>query len=235
MKIPVFVALDVDSDVEALKIAEATATYVGGFKLGPRLVLRYGVGLIEKLSPLGAIFIDNKYHDIPSTMLAAVQTSFDMGASYVTIHASAGPEALKKIGALEAELNQKRPFHIVAVTVLTSMSEKSLPSNWEASKNIAAHVESLAFDSQQGGVSGLVCSPFEVAALRQRYPNAFLLTPGVRPKDSELDDQTRVMTPVEALKRGSSALVIGRPIIAAPHPKQAAKAIFDDIQAAGVM
>lgn len=234
MKRPVFVALDVDSDGEALKIAKATADYVGGFKLGPRLVLRYGRSLIDKLSPLGAVFIDNKYHDIPSTMLAAVQASFDMGASYVTIHASAGPEALQKLGALEAELNQKRPFRLIAVTVLTSMSEKSLPSNWESSKNIAAHVESLASDSQRGGVSGLVCSPFEVASLRQKYPDAFLLTPGVRPKNSSLDDQSRVMTPTEALALGSSALVIGRPIIAAADPKLAAKAIFDEIQTAGV-
>lgn len=229
MKIPLFVALDVDSDSEALSIAKASADYVGGFKLGPRLVLRYGTSLISKLSEMGSVFIDNKYHDIPSTMLAAVKASFEMGADFVTIHAAAGPEALTQLGDLEKEFNEQRPFRLIAVTVLTSFTEERLPANWDKSKNIAGHVKALASDAQGAGVSGLVCSPFEVQDLRTSFPKAFLLTPGVRPQSAAKDDQARVMTPQEALRLGSSALVIGRPIVKAPDPRKAAQSIFDEI------
>lgn len=234
MKIPVFVALDVDTDVKALELADQVSEFVGGFKVGPRLALRYGAPFLKEIASRGLLFVDNKYLDIPSTMMAAVKASFDVGASFVTIHASAGPTALKQLADLEKELSQKREFHLLAVTVLTSFAENDIPINWDPSKNISAHVKALANESQAQGVSGLVCSPFEVKDLRASHPKAFLLTPGIRPAadaSSKKDDQTRIATPVQALQDGSSALVIGRPIVEAQNPRAAAEAIYKEIKA----
>ncbi len=233
MKTPVFVALDVDTDTKALEIADQVSEFVGGFKVGPRLVLRYGAPLLKEIAKRGDLFIDNKYLDIPSTMIAAVKASFEVGASFATIHASAGSPALKELAELERELNQKRKFHLLAVTVLTSFAENELPANWDKNKNIRAHVKALAHESQSQGVSGLVCSPYEVKDLRSNFPKAFLLTPGIRPTSSSgrKDDQTRVATPSQALLDGSSALVIGRPIVEAADPKKAAFEIFEEIKA----
>src|SRR5512135_3119505 len=116
LKAPFFIALDVDSAEEAVSIAKATAPVAGGFKLGPRLMCRYGAELAQKIARLAPLFIDNKYFDIPSTMEAAVEASFAAGASYVTVHAQAGAEALSRLVLLEKRLNEQRPFRVLAVT-----------------------------------------------------------------------------------------------------------------------
>lgn len=230
MKLPLFVALDVDQDVQALKIADQVADYVGGFKVGPRLALRYGSSLLPELAQRGTLFIDNKYHDIPSTMTAAVRASFELGASYVTVHASAGTQALSELAKLEKELSAQRPFRLLAVTVLTSFSEHSLPGNWKP-QAISRHVQDLADLVLSSGLTGLVCSPHEAAELRKLYPASFLLTPGVRLAEGPQGDQARVATPRWALQHGSSALVVGRPIVEAPNPREAAKKFYDEIKA----
>jgi orotidine-5'-phosphate decarboxylase len=231
LKTPLFVALDVDTDKQALEIADAVGEWVGGFKVGPRLGLRYGGVFLKEIARRGALFVDNKYLDIPSTMIAAVKASFEAGASYVTIHASAGAVALKQLAGLEAELRREREFHLLAVTVLTSFSEKTLPANWDKNKSLADHVKALAEESQSQGVSGLVCSPAEVKELRRLHPKAYLLTPGIRPAFATgKDDQSRIATPAEALRDGASALVVGRPILEASSPKEAAQAIYKEIQ-----
>ena len=191
---PIFVALDLDSDVEALDLAEKLQPYVGGFKVGPRLTYKYGAQFIKKLSSIGPVFVDNKFHDIPSTVLAALRSTFESGASFVTLHSSHGYSALKKFAQLEAELNRERSFRILSVTVLTSFDESSLPSNWR-SQSILSHVEALAQETIAAGLSGLVCSPNEVSNLRSKFPNAFLVTPGIRLPEDKKGDQSRVMAP----------------------------------------
>lgn len=229
MRMPLFVALDLDSDVEALKIVELTAAYVGGFKVGPRLVVRYGPPLLKEIAARAPLFIDNKYFDIPNTMEAAVQASFDTGASYTTIHAQAGREALTRLAKLETSLNQTRPFKILAVTVLTSFSAETLPDVLRPMA-IPEMVQDLAKLVIDCGLSGLVCSPEEVASLRKAFPQAFLLTPGIRMAGADIGDQKRVADPLTALKNGSSALVVGRPICEAENPAQAAKQYADVIR-----
>ncbi len=225
LKNPIFVALDLDDEASALSLAAQIKDYVGGFKVGPRLTYKYGAQLIKKMAQFGPVFVDNKYHDIPSTVLAGLKSTFESGATFATIHASNGPDALKEIAAFEENCNRERPFKVLCVTVLTSFNEKNLPSNW--SPDIQKHVVSLAQDVIESGLTGLVCSPNEVATLRQKFKNAYLVTPGVRLPTDDKGDQQRVMGPAEAIKAGSSALVVGRPIVAAKDPLAAAKQFYE--------
>jgi orotidine-5'-phosphate decarboxylase len=127
---PLIVALDVDTAEEALGLARLLKQKVGGVKVGPRLMVRFGAQLSLELAKICPVFIDNKYLDIPTTMDAAVRASFDAGATLVTVHAWAGSEALRLLAQTEAELNAKRPFKILAVTILTSFTSSSGPSGY---------------------------------------------------------------------------------------------------------
>ncbi len=229
MKSPWFLALDVDSDQEALNLVDLVEPWVGGFKLGPRLCLRYGPGLVREIASRAPVFLDHKFYDIPSTMRAAVEASFDLGASFVTIHASCGAKALADLAQLERDLNSQREFKILAVTVLTSFGEGQLPSHWRP-QSIQEHIAQLAEEVRASGLTGLVCSPFEAGLLRQNWPEAYLVTPGVRLSGDSLGDQQRVMGPGEALIQGASALVVGRPVVAAAQPAEVAQAIFAELK-----
>lgn len=229
---PIFVALDVDTADRALELVRQTRAFVGGFKVGPRLCLRYGEPLLKDIARMGSsLFVDNKYFDIPSTMVAAVRASFDVGASFCTIHAQAGKEAMTELAALEAELSRTRPFRILAVTVLTSFKQDTLAPMVQ-NIPIPEQAMMLAKSAIESGISGLVCSPDEVQSLRQAFPNAYLVTPGVRLSSDSLGDQKRVSDPCTALRRGSSALVVGRPICEALEPALAAKIYYEEIQKA---
>lgn len=217
---PICVALDVDSRDEALRLADQLADVAGGFKVGPRLCLRYGQDLIKELASRAPVFVDNKHFDIPSTMEAAIQASFEAGASVVTVHALAGYDALLKVAKLEAELQKQRPFRVLAVTILTSWDEGSLPSVMKP-QELRTHVLSLAELTQTAGLSSLVCSPHELEILKNR--GHYLVTPGIRFEEDSADDQKRVMTPQAALSEGASALVMGRTILRAKDPREAVK------------
>jgi len=228
LKNPLILALDVDSKEDAFKILDHIGDLVGGVKLGPRLVYRYGASLVSEIAEIAPVFVDNKYFDIPSTMVAAVKASFDAGATLVTVHAMAGKEALKELHKLEAELNRIRPFKILAVTVLTSWSRESMPAslhNW----SVENHVRSLTQEVYNSGLRGLVCSGHELEYLN--YPGLFKVTPGIRLSTDQVqiqsEDQKRVMTPKQAMKAGASALVIGRPILQSHDPR---KTIFEILE-----
>jgi orotidine-5'-phosphate decarboxylase len=219
---PLIVALDVDTREKALSLANTLADVVGGFKLGPRLCLRYGMEFVKEMAKKGPIFLDNKHFDIPSTMEAAVRASFEAGASLVTVHALSGREALERMAAVEKELNQQRPFRILAVTILTSWDEKSVPGNLK-SQPISQHVIELATLVKDSGLRGLVCSPHELDLLQNR--DLYLVTPGIRSSMNSSGDQKRTLSPREALEKGASALVVGRPILEAADPRAAAQEI----------
>ncbi len=230
LKPALFLALDVNSDKEALSLVEKTEGLVGGYKIGPRLSVKYGAALIQRISQSGQVFLDNKYYDIPNTMEFALRASFEAGASFATIHAGCGPEALEALAKVEQELNSQRAFKILAVTVLTSFSKNNRPSHWDLSQDPSQQVEILAKEAMTAGLSGLVCSPHEAASLKKLFPQAYLVTPGVRFPDEGLGDQKRVLGPREALASGASALVVGRPICDAKDPRAAAQKYFDAIQ-----
>lgn len=220
LKNPLIVGLDVDSCEEALRIAQTLSGKVGAFKIGPRLVVRGGSDFISKLAKLSSVFVDMKYHDIPSTMDAAVRASAEAGASLVTVHASAGREALSLLAKAEKEIARKQPFRLLAVTVLTSFANETLPTPFR-NRAIADIVNELAFDAKESGLSGFVCSSQEVANLRSQIPRGFLVTPGIRLPDGVAGDQKRVETPQTALKKGASAIVVARPICEAKDPVSA--------------
>lgn len=226
---PLIVALDVDQIDECLRLVGLLKGRVGGFKIGPRLIVRYGSELIRTVAQSGAVFVDNKYLDIPNTMESAIRATFEAGATLATVHAWAGPEALARLAKVETELNRIRPFKILVVTVLTSFSPETLPPALRE-RSIGDQVVELAEMTLQSGLSGLVCSPHEVASLRAKSREAFLVTPGVRMPTDELGDQKRVETPAAAMRLGASALVVGRPIVEAADPVAAVEKILLSIR-----
>lgn len=225
LKNPLILALDVDDKDEALKILHPISDLVGGIKVGPRLVYRYGASLVIELSKRAPVFVDNKYFDIPSTMVSAVKASFEAGATLVTVHALAGSEALRQLATLEKELNLIRPFKILAVTILTSWDQSSMPKNLQPWP-VDQHVQSLTQLVSDAGLSGLVCSGHELQLLN--YPQIFKVTPGIR-LDTEVStsDQKRIMTPSQAIKAGANALVIGRPILQSKNPNETVRQILE--------
>lgn len=229
-----FVALDVDTATEAETIAETLAGAGVGFKLGPRLLLRDGATLIRSIARFGTVFVDCKHFDIPSTMEAAVRTAFDAGARYTTVHALAGPEAMRRMASIEYEVNGRGggPIsRILVVTVLTSFSSASLPFGLKG-RNIGELVTGFAKEAYEEGIRSFVCSAHEAKSLKKTLPASFLVTPGIRPAGSAAQDQARIETPAAAAKAGASALVVGRPILEAGNRFDAAIAILRDFNAA---
>ncbi len=224
---PLCLALDVDSAERALELAQQLGPIVGGLKIGPRLVYQGGKELVQKVSQFAPVFVDCKFFDIPSTMEAAVRTSFEAGASLVTVHAMAGEEALTAVANLERELSHQRPFRVLAVTILTSWTSASMPSIFRQ-QPIPEHVRELAELAKRSGLNSIVCSAEEIEILQDL--GLFMLTPGIRFANESKGDQKRVVGPREAMQMGSSALVVGRPILEASNPKQIAAEYLKAIQ-----
>lgn len=232
LKNPLILALDVDSKEDAFKILDHVGDLVGGIKLGPRLNYRYGAEFVKEVAEIAPVFVDNKYFDIPSTMIASVRASFEAGATLVTVHALAGPEALRSLAQLEAELNLIRPFKILAVTVLTSWSAQSMSASFH-SWSVENHVRNLTQEVYASGLRGLVCSGHELELLN--YPGLYKVIPGIRlssdQSGSSNEDQKRIMTPKQAMKSGASALVIGRPILQSHQPRET---IFEILESCSI-
>lgn len=228
LKTPYYVALDIDDPTQALRLANQLKPFVGGFKVGPRLVLRGGPSIVSEFRQMAPVFLDFKFHDIPSTTIAAVQTAWEMGASVATIHASVGKTTLLQLAQLEQDLSQKRPFQIAAVTILTSMGHSDFPQFARAT-SIDSQVQDLVDMAYDCGLRTFVCSPHEAAVLKRAKSDLYLITPGIRSSKDQKGDQQRTMEPRQALQAGANALVIGRPILGASDPFQAAQAIASEL------
>ncbi len=228
LKNPLFLALDVDDFLVAKKFVKETADLVGGFKIGPRLVFRYGTDVIKEISQSAPVFLDFKFYDIPSTMDSSIRSAFECGASFATIHCLAGGDALKKLFETEKELSSKRPFSLLGVTLLTSYSRKTLPPNF-VDQPIEEQVMSLTGLANDCGIRGIVCSPQELKLLKSKYPGDHFVTPGIRLESDAKDDQSRTATPQEALSWGASALVIGRSVLNAKNPREYLLGLLNDI------
>lgn len=214
---PLCVGLDLNDEEKAMKLVTELGPLVGGFKIGPRLAYQGGKALIHKISQVAPVFIDCKFFDIPSVMEASVRTSFEAGASLVTVHALAGEEALSLMAKIEKELSAQRPFRILAVTILTSWKEASMPSSFRQ-QPIPDHVRELAELAKRSGLSSIVCSAEEIEILKDL--DLYMVTPGIRLPNESKGDQKRVVGPKEAIDRGSSVLVVARPVVEASNPKQ---------------
>lgn len=207
---PICVALDVDEVPQALSLAKELQMLAGGFKVGPRLALKMQAADWAELVSYGPLFLDCNFHDIPSTMLASVQAAFDLGATLVTVHASAGDTALRGLAELQENLRKLRPFQVLAVTVLTS--ETVLGDG--SSVALEHKVRALAGTVLNSGLQGLVCSAKDLSLLPEG--RKWVITPGIRSAGEIRHDQSRVATISEALSHGANAVVVGRPILEAP-------------------
>ncbi|NND85592.1 MAG: orotidine-5'-phosphate decarboxylase [Acidimicrobiia bacterium] len=220
---PIYVALDVPSESEAVALASDLVDVVGGFKVGLELLMGPGPRLVERLVGLGLpVFCDAKLHDIPHTVERAAHQIGKLGARWVTVHASGGVTQLEAAvsGLGEADAGTG----VLAVTVLTSMDAASL-AEVGISEAPGHQVRRLAGLAASAGVEGIVCSAADLADVGAAAPGLVRVTPGVRPPGSDRGDQRRVMTPENAIAAGADLLVVGRPITRADDPVEAAAAI----------
>jgi orotidine-5'-phosphate decarboxylase len=195
-------------------------------KVGLELFTAAGPAVVQQLRDQGKrVFLDLKFHDIPATMAGACRSAARLGAELITVHACAGREALAAAQAAAQESAAAAGLPgptLLAVTVLTSWEPARFAGELAIAEPVAVYVSRLAKLAAHAGIGGCVCSPLEVEALRAAHPEPFaLVTPGIRPAGAARGDQQRVLTPAQAIAAGSSQLVIGRPITAAPDPAAA--------------
>lgn len=220
-------ALDVPDLDAAKRLIDATRLHVGVFKVGLELFTAEGPAAVQAVHAAGAqCFLDLKLHDIPETMARAVAAASSMGVAYLTVHAAAGAESLL------AAQHAAGATRLLAVTVLTSLDDGALEAIGFA-QDAPTSVERLARLAWSSGLRGFVSSAHECGMLRDRFgAEAFLVTPGIRPRGSATDDQKRVVTPKGAVEMGADLLVVGRPIRNADDPAAAAAAIADQLRQA---
>lgn len=223
----IIAALDLPTGVEALKAAETLREEIEWFKVGLQLFCAEGPGLVRELRQQGCrVFLDLKLHDIPNTVARAVESIARLEVEMTTLHLGGGPE----MAAAAVKAAQGADTQLLGVTVLTSSTAETLQSVGVGGPP-EDQVLRLARLGTENGITGLVASPREIALLRQvfgREPT--LVIPGIRPAGSASDDQRRTMTPGEAAKAGADYLVIGRPILAADNPLEAACRIRAEVE-----
>ncbi|HZR17198.1 MAG TPA: orotidine-5'-phosphate decarboxylase [Verrucomicrobiae bacterium] len=233
MRNPVLVALDVSTQDAALALARELAPVVGGFKIGSELFTSSGPEIVRAIRSIGAsVFLDLKFHDIPNTVSKAVASAVRLDVQMLTIHTSGGLQMMRAAqqSAQETARQAGRPAPLVlGVTVLTSMDAGTLSEiGWKS--DVGKQVERLADLAVRAGLCGLVCSPLEIARLRQILPEEIkLVTPGIRTGTEKADDQKRTLTPRQAIEAGADWLVIGRPIYGAANPREAAERIVGSL------
>jgi orotidine-5'-phosphate decarboxylase len=216
----IIVALDYPGAVPALALAHRLSPELCRLKVGKELFTATGPSLLEQLMKRGfEIFLDLKFHDIPNTTAQACKAAASLGVWMVNVHALGGRKMLE--AAHTAVSNCAKPPKLIAVTLLTSMNQEDI-ADLGINDTPEQMVLRLATMAKESGLDGVVCSAMETEILRKQLGNKFcLVTPGIRPPQASLDDQSRVMTPEQALRAGSSYLVIGRPITKAADPLQA--------------
>lgn len=221
----IIVPLDVPNEVAAIALIDELPQ-VTFWKVGLELFVSSGPEILATLkNRQKRIFLDLKFHDIPNTVAGACRSAARYGVDLLTIHATAGREALSSARIAvqeEAERVGVSPPKLIAITLLTSFSPRQLAFDLKIRLELPEYAQEMALLAQETGLDGAVCSPQEVEQLRQICGNDFLLVcPGVRPSWAAQGDQKRSLTPAQAIEAGADYLVIGRPITAAPNPQSA--------------
>jgi orotidine-5'-phosphate decarboxylase len=231
----IILALDVDSADAARRIVGETGEIVGGYKIGLQLFTAAGPSFVRKMCEVGhKVFLDLKFHDIPNTVAKAGVEAVRLGVWMFNVHALGGNELMRRVvsevGAVCERESIARP-KIIAVTVLTSSSDDTLREiGIEA--NAGELALQLAGHAKASGLDGVVASPQEASEIKSMCGKDFIVvTPGIRPINASNDDQKRVMTPAEAVRRGADHLVIGRPITTASDMKEASREILNELSA----
>jgi orotidine-5'-phosphate decarboxylase len=224
----IIVALDYADSGAALELVSGLDPNMCRLKVGKEMFTRFGPSFVDQLVTKGFdVFLDLKFHDIPNTVAAACAAVADLGVWMTNVHASGGR---KMMATAKDRLQQmQNPPLLVAVTILTSLGQQDIEEvGYQGTP--AENVITLAQLADASGMDGIVCSPLEAKEVRSLVSDDFcLVTPGVRPMSSRKDDQTRVMTPKDALSAGSDYLVIGRPITQADDPMLALRNIQTEI------
>lgn len=223
----IIVALDVPDLAQATELATALTGEVGWFKVGLELFAAHGPAALAAIRSHGPVFLDLKLHDIPTTVERAARRIAALDVGLVTVHAGGGAAMVR--AAVEGLGDQGR---VLAVTVLTSMSDADLAS--VGAPGAAAQVPALAALAVGAGAPGLVCAPRDLTSVRGAVgSDALLVTPGVRLAGAGDDDHARAATPAAAIAAGADLLVVGRPITRADDPVAAARAIAASLPAVG--
>ena len=226
------VALDVSSAVAARKIVAAVGDSASTYKVGMQLYTAEGPQIVRELvAPGRRIFLDLKYHDIPTTVASAVREAAKLGVSMLTVHASGGSKMLR--AAVEAAASVNPELMVLGVTVLTSMDENDLEETG-ARRKVLDQVLRLAELAIRSGCQGIVTSARETAHVRSRLGHKFaIVNPGIRPAGADRGDQSRVVTPAEAIAAGATHIVVGRPITEAANPAAEVEKILQEMSAVG--
>ncbi len=230
----IIVALDVPTRAEAMALVDKLHDEVGAFKIGLQLYNAEGPDIIHDIQAAGGkVFVDLKFHDIPNTVAQTTKVITERGAFMFTVHAGGGAKMLQATAAAKAEAaaakGLKNPIAL-AVTVLTSISQEEFEQEIGIHRQVVDQVVHWAKMAQESGMDGVVASPREIRAIRQACgEDLVIVTPGIRPRWAAANDQSRIMTPREAVEAGANYLVIGRPITTHENPINAARLVVEEI------
>ncbi len=227
MKSKIFVALDVETKAKALEIVGDLKGLGACFKIGKQLFTSTGPELVREIVGMGEdVFLDLKYHDIPNTVAKAGAAAAELGVKIFNVHASGGRKMME---AVREEMNKfTNPPLVLAVTILTSLGEEDI-REVGFDRTIPEQIAKLAKLAKDSGMDGVVASPLEIELIRETCGKDFkILTPGIRPAFAAVNDQKRIATPAEALRKGADFLVIGRPITAAENRREAFLKILEE-------
>ena len=231
MKSKIFVALDVETKAKALEIVGDLKGLGACFKIGKQLFTSTGPELVREIVGMGEdVFLDLKYHDIPNTVAKAGVAAAELGVKIFNVHASGGRKMME---AVRNEMDKlTNPPLVLAVTILTSLGEEDI-REVGFDRTIPEQIAKLAKLAKDSGMDGVVASPLEIELIRETCGSDFkILTPGIRPAFAAVNDQKRIATPAEALRKGADFLVIGRPITAAENRREAFLKILEECRLA---
>lgn len=228
-KANIFAAIDTHDLNQAIDWAKKITPYFTGLKFGLEFFCHHGINGIQSVMKHAdkdtQIFLDLKFHDIPNTVVKAIEGILPLEPDFITVHASGGADMI----SATAQKVRATKTKILVVTVLTSLSQQDL--GIMSDRKLAETVHSLAQSACTAGAHGLVCSPHEVKSLREiTSQDTVLMVPGIRPDGADHQDQKRVMTPDQAFDAGADFLVIGRPVTQANNPEIAARQICNSLQ-----
>ena len=229
---PIICAIDTTSVPKAKDLVRTIGSHVGAIKLGLEFFTANGAAGVKEVAQGFPLFLDLKFHDIPNTVAGAIKATAGIDTFMMTVHTQGGAAMMRAAADAAKEnaaLHGKRRPLIVGVTILTSLDQNDVNAIG-VSGTLSDQVKRLAELAQKSGLDGIVCSPFEIALVREVCGKDFtLVVPGIRPAGSDAGDQKRVLTPKEAVDAGANYLVIGRPITGAVDSQEAAQQILHSL------